>query len=138
MFVPQVDSHAFGIARGLKYVNDGDVSEDQAAITLQSWLPKKNWYQFNMELASLGQVLDRGGDDGQLLVSALLKTNAREWIVSVCTCPLYVDQAAKYVKNVLKRDKKLWPAVVCEERVLELFANLDEKAKAGKGKKSSK
>ena len=82
-----VDSHAFGISRGLQYVNDGDNNENLAAETLQSWLPKKHWYQFNMELASLGQVLDRGeGDDPQTLVNALLKNSVtKEWIVQVCT-----------------------------------------------------
>ena len=112
-----VDSHAFGISRGDQMVNDGDTTEDRAAATLESWLPRHLWYQFNMELASLGQILDRDKENAQRFVNELLKSAVtRTWIVKICTSPLYVDRAAKFVQRAVKLDKSLSKYVLCKNK----------------------
>ena len=81
-----------------------------------------------MELASLGQMLDRGGKEAHKLVAALLKSSVtKDWIVKVCTCPLYVDRAVKFVAPVLKkRNTKMCESVICKNQTQALLEAMDD------------
>ena len=112
------DSHAFGIARADQMVYDGDITEAMVALRLQEWLPKSHWYLFNMEMASLGQVLDRGEEqEATRFINALLEDDVtKHWIIRICTSPLYVDRATKYILPAIAKDKTLSKHVLCKPK----------------------
>jgi hypothetical protein len=109
-----VDSHVFGVARADQWVNDGDTKSEHVMETLKSWLPRNYWYKANMEIAGLGQILDRGGNDAERLVQELLNSvTTRQFIVRVCSSPLYVDRAFGYIQKQVNRSQKLKKYVLC-------------------------
>lgn len=115
--VVAVDSHVFGTARGTHICNDGDVKEEMVALALQQFVPKDLWYLVNMEIASMGQILDRApAHVAQAYVDALLDNDlTRRWIVTVCTCPLYYVQACKFVEKAVEMDESLRDCVQCRD-----------------------
>jgi endonuclease III len=101
--------HVFAMARADHWVNDGDRMPQQAAATLESWIPNERWYETNMKLGGVAQLITRGNEaETQLFVDALLKDpRTRRWIVVVCTSAHYRDKAMKYVQDAMEEDPRL-------------------------------
>jgi endonuclease-3 len=112
-----VDSHVFAIARATGMCNDGDKSPEQVAITMQQWVPKNMWYDINMVLASLGQVIDRGGESAVAVFDQLFRTrnqHLKDWLVRVCTSPFYVSRPdSQIIEKYIKKNPLLATSIMC-------------------------
>jgi predicted nucleic acid-binding protein len=75
----------------------------------ESWIPNERWYETNMKLGGVAQLITRENKaETQLFVDALLKDpRTRRWIVVVCTSAHYRDKAMKYVQGAMEEDPQL-------------------------------
>jgi endonuclease III len=128
-----VDSHVFAVARATGMCNDGDKSPEHVAITMQQWVPKNMWYDINMVLASLGQVVDRGGESAVAVFDSFFRTrnqDLKEWLVRICTSPFYVGRPdARIIENYIKKNPLLATSIMC---------HLDEQVKVTAIEKETK